>query len=237
MKKGILIVVCLLLMGCTIQTNVNLQDKITQAIQKTSNETIHSSNMNKPYYSYYLPEHIGRLTSTQSGSILNDRGRKFIMNLNVASIVNTSYYTDVETSINTDDLNNPVVSIDGEYIDGEDTTHAYHVSVYQVDTQYLLEFTSNTVQFYSISDALSTIELVEDMYIIARSIKVDTNEVLAAYSNKDTIDYQSEKIELFEQLVPESGRVEELFEDYADSIDSDEERNEDGPKQITNVEE
>lgn len=236
MKKQILLLSCLLLTGCSIKKDVSLQDEITKQLEKTSQETIRSTNMNKDYYSYYLPEHIGRLSSTKSGSILNDRDRKFIMNLNVASIVNTNY-TGVETPLNTEDLSDPIVSIDGEYNDRDENTHSYHVSVYSIDSQYLLEFTSDTVQFYSISDALSTLDLVDDMYVIARSMKVDTNEVISAYSNADTIDYQSEKIELFEQLVPESGRVEELFEDYSENIDGDEEKNEDGPKQITNVEE
>lgn len=237
MKKIIALLSCVLLTGCTLQTEVSLQDEITKQLEKSAQETLRSANMNKTYYAYYLPEHIGRLSSSQTGSILNDRGRKFIMNLNVACIVNSNYYTGVETSLNTKDLTNSIVSIDGEYSDYQEETHQYHVSVYPIDNQYLLEFTSDTVQFYSLSDALSTTDLVDDMYIISRTIKVDTKEVLSAFSNKDTIDYQSEKIELFEQLVPESGRVEELFDDYNNSGIDEDDKNDDGPKQITNVEE
>lgn len=237
MKKLPLLFTCLLLTGCTLQSNVDLQNEITESIATSSTYTIHTPNISKTYYSYYLPVNIGRMQSTSSGNILNDRGRQFVMNLNVSSIINSNYYTEANSSLSTDSLSDPVAYIEGEYTDINESIHSYHISVYKVDYEYLLEMRSDTVEFYSISDALSTIQLAQDMYEIARSIEVNTNAVLATYSNKDTIDYQSEKIELFEQLVPESGRVEELFEDYNDSNEDDTEKNEDGPKQITNVEE
>lgn len=237
MKKLPVLFACLLLAGCTIQSNVDLQNEITEAIATSSTYTIHTPNISKSFYSYYLPAYIGRMQSTSSGNILNDRGRQFVMNLNVSSIINSNYYTEATSSLNANSLSDPIANIQGEYTDMNEISHSYYLSVYKVDYQYLLELRSDTVEFYSISDALSTIQLAQDMYEIARSIDVDTNEVLATYSNKDTIDYKSEKIELFEQLVPESGRVEELFEDYNDSNEDDTEKNEDGPKQITNVEE
>ena len=50
-----------------------------------------------------------------------------------------------------------------------------------------------------------------------------------------TVNYKSEKIELFKQVVPESGRIEELFEEPSSKEDTSQ-RNEDGPKQFTNSE-
>ena len=99
----------------------------------------------------------------------------------------------------------------------------------------MTEFTSDTVIFYAVEDALSSVEIVKDMMQIARSVKVDDAKVIDAYANRNTVNYKSEKIQLFKQVVPESGRIEELFEEPSSKEDTSQ-RNEDGPKQFTNSE-
>ncbi len=221
-----------LLTGCSVKNNVNLQQELESSLLKGNESKIYQMNMHKKLFSYYLQPSIGRHQSTMCSTVLDDRGRKFIMNLNVASIIQGKYYNESETSI-VSDMNSPIAQSSGEYIDTNETTHTYQVNIYEVDKYYITVFTSDTVEFYSVLDALSTPEIIQDMLVIARSIKVDTNAVIEEYSNKNTVTYKSEKIELFEQIVPESGRIEELFEDTQEEEDTTE-RNEDGPKQITN---
>ncbi len=232
MKKLLcLILSAFLLSSCTVKTTIDLQSEIESSLASASEAKIFASNINKPLYSYYLPPSIGRNKSTQNSSVLNDRGRKFIMNLNVASIIQEKYYSETDET-QTNDFQDTIVKCVGEYIDVDEETHAYEVSIYEMNGYYVTVFHSDVVEFYSVLDALSTCDIVKDMLRIARSMRVDTDAVIQAYSNKKTVDYKSEKIELFEQIVPESGRIEELFDDIETNEDTTE-RNEDGPKKIT----
>lgn len=230
MKKILyLILSALMLSSCTVKTSIDLQSELESSLASANDAKIFTSNINKPLYSYYLPPSIGRNKSTQTSSILNDRGRKFVMNLNVASIIQEKYYSETEQ---TDDFHDPIVKCEGEYIDVDEITHSYTVTTYEMNDYYVTVFHSDVVEFYSVLDALSTCDIVEDMLRISRSMRVDTDAVIQAYSNKKTVDYKSEKIELFEQIVPESGRIEELF-DNTETEEDTSERNEDGPKKIT----
>ena len=236
MKKRILVFIAaiLLLSGCSTKT-IDLQNTINQALAESTAEKLFSNNMNKQLYSYYLPTNIGRYQSTQSTNVFCDRGRKFIMNLNVANIIQDAYYKDQEAEQATS-FKEPIAQLDGGYADGQESYHAYTVSVYDQQGYYITVFESDVVEFYAVSNACSVAALCKDMMRIARSLKVNVTEVKNMYSHKQNVDYKSEKIELFEQLVPESGRVEELFDNKNDDTDDASEKNEDGPKQITNAE-
>ena len=232
MKKIVcLILSVLMLSSCTVKTSIDLQSELESSLASANEVKIFTSNINKPLYSYYLPPSIGRNKSTQTSSVLNDRGRKFVMNLNVASIIQEKYYSETE-QMQTNDFQDPIAQCEGEYIDVDETTHSYTVSTYDMSGYYVTVFHSDVVEFYSVLDALSTCDIVKDMLRIARSMRIDTDAVIQAYSNKKTVDYKSEKIELFEQIVPESGRIEELF-DNTETEEDTTERNEDGPKKIT----
>ena len=77
---------------------------------------------------------------------------------------------------------------------------------------------------------------VDSLYYMVTSHISDTGKVtmydIAKYFNSFN---PEEKIELFKQVVPESGRIEELFEEPSSKEDTSQ-RNEDGPKQFTNSE-
>ena len=222
------------LTGCTTKT-IDLQSELNRAMESSCAEKIFSNTMNKQLYSYYLPENIGRFQSTQSTNVFSDRGRKFIMNLNVPNIIQDAYYKDNETHTSSS-LNGAVAQVNGKYNDSQKNAHGYTLSVYDQQGYYVTVFESDVVEFYSVSDAYSAVALSKDMMKIARSLKVNTSEVKKVYSNKKIVDYKSEKMELFEQVVPESGRIEELFEDSNNNTNDASDKNENGPKQITNTE-
>lgn len=235
MKKIVLTSLMLLfLTGCTYQNTFQLQDALNEELSEAMQAPSFKPNRNKTYYSYYLYPYIGRHKSTQSGNVLNYRGTQFVMNLNIASLINQKYYTEADED--TDSLNTPSASAGGEYEDYWKETHAYQIDIYEVNDYYVTVFQSDTVEFYSVSGAIRSAELAAEMLKTARSVKVNISEVVAAYSYKETIDYKSEKIELFKSVAPQSGRIEELFEDYSEESE-EVEKNEDGPKQITTTEE
>lgn len=231
MKKLISICLTLLMLsGCTYQSTFHLQDALNEELSLSQQSTIFKPNMNKKYYSYYLYPYIGRHKSVQSGNVLNYRGTQFVMNLNIESLINQKYYTDADE--NADSFIDASAYGNGEYIDYWNQTHTYEVDIYNQNDYYVTVFKSDTVEFYAVSDAVKSVELAGEMLKMARSVSVNTSEIISAYSYKETIDYENEKVELFQSVAPESGRIEELFEDYSESIE-EEEKNESEPKQIT----
>lgn len=222
------------LTGCTYQRDFHLQDALNAELANAQESVIFKPNMNKKYYAYYLYPYIGRHNSTQSGNVLNYRGTQFVMNLNIASLINQKYYADAKDD--TDSFLDCAASSSGEYEDYWNETHSFEIHIYNLDEYYVTVFSSDTVEFYAVSDPIKAAELASEMLKMARSVTVNTSEVIAAYSYKETVDYENEKIELFKSVAPESGRIEELFEDYSESTEV-EEKNESEPKQITTTDE
>ncbi|MDQ9831266.1 hypothetical protein RFX70_21010, partial [Acinetobacter baumannii] len=52
-----------------------------------------TANHTKDYYAYYLPPDVGRLSGDETGNTLDWYGTKFVMNLNIAGIVEETKQT------------------------------------------------------------------------------------------------------------------------------------------------
>lgn len=231
MKKFVLILITsFLLSGCTYQTSFNVQDALNEEIASAEAAAVFSPNMNKEYYSYYLYPYVGRHKSTQTANVLNYHGTQFVMNLNISSLINQEYYQDAASEEYA--IGNLIASSNGEYIDYWSDTHTYQADIYEQNDYYIVVFTTDTVEFYAVTGPIMATKLSGIMLKMARSVKTDQAAVITAYSYSKTVDYQNEKIELFKSVSPESGRIEELFEDYTES-EEEIEKNENGPKQIT----
>ena len=73
---------------------------------------------------------------------------------------------------------------------------------------------SSQVEFFAIASGLQALQTAETMVRMARSVRVDNDAVIAEYSGRQTIDYSRKRLELFQNIVPENGVIEELFEGY-----------------------
>ena len=67
--------------------------------------------------------------------------------------------------------------------------------------------------FYGICDEVSAPRLAQEMLVIAKSIEIHRDEIISAYSAKDSITYDTTIVNYFEGDVPENGSVQELFKD------------------------
>ena len=71
---------------------------------------------------------------------------------------------------------------------------------------------TDLLEFYAISGELQALQVAETMMRIARTVKVDREAVVSTYSARQEIDYERKRLELFQNVVPENGVIDELFE-------------------------
>ena len=174
MRKITLLLFCLCLCGCSAQGGLDsrLQAACMQASTLTIN--VHADNV-KDLYSYYAEPGVGRRSSTASSNVFVLDNQEFIMNLNVAEIVNVKLYDQSESVILPQSEAWISVS-EGEFTDIQGRT-----------------------------------ALAKEMIKIARTAEVDEDAVLKTYSSRTKINYVKENLNLFEDEIPENGRLEEMM--------------------------
>lgn len=212
MKKIVtMILACFLLVGCKKQ-DVNVQNELDQKVERAQSMDAGHATFNHGYYSYYIQPGIGRIYSDRTSNVFMMDGIQFVMNLNVAGIVNRTYEsqdTIVEELINKECL---VAQSSGDMEDFNGISHPYTIEIYQKGEVFYTLLRTDLLEFYSLSNELSSTLLAEEMLKIARSTIVHEDEVLADYSKQETISYNRKTLELFQNIAPESGVVDELFD-------------------------
>ena len=201
----------LLLSGCT-QVSGDLKTRIGQQMEFVSTQDAGIANRNKAYYSYYIEPSVGRYSGNETGNIFVYQGSKILMNLNVPMIINAKTYPN-STADGMEDIRDPYVEYKGSYVDFQEVKRNYHVMVYQQDANYLILMSTDTLNFYAVCDAVKVSQLTGEMLKIARSVEVHTDTLLAAYTNHKVLEYKTEKIELYNEIVPEEGDIGELIND------------------------
>ena len=206
-KKILLVLLCVLLTGCA-QYNLSMQERLEQQITTVSSLPIPGASHRKPFYTYYTEPSIGHYRSTETSNEFSFQSTKFVLNLNVQAIMDSS--TDITQSIYTQ---KPIAIYSGSFQNMLDETVNYVCEIYQVDRYYAVFFTSSTMNLFGVTYAGDAAELAGKMYSIARSVIVRKDVVLQVYSHESAIDYEGEAINLYKDIAPEEGTLQELIED------------------------
>lgn len=206
-KKILTVLLCIVLTGCA-QSNLSMQERLEQQITTVSSLPIPGASHRKPFYTYYTEPSIGHYRSTETSNEFSFQSTKFILNLNVQAIMDSS--TDITQSIYTQ---KPIAIYSGSFQNMLDETVNYVCEIYQVDRYYAVFFTSSTVNLFGVTYAGDAAELAGKMYSIARSVIVRKDVVLQVYSHESAIDYEGEAINLYKDIAPEEGTLQELIED------------------------
>lgn len=214
MKRLIPLFLSFLLAGCTVHTEVSLQDRLTENIEKAQNMEVSEASHAKKFYSYYLPRDIGRYESASYGNIFCIDGVRVSMSLNTAAVINQQLYPPLFNDTITTNSNKQTAGLKGQYLDINETAHDFEVGVYDCETSYVVALISDTVVMEATCTALQTGVIAGRMLEIARSVVVNTDAILQYYSNQVPEIKNQEKVELFDVQAPENGRIEELFEDH-----------------------
>ena len=69
------------------------------------------------------------------------------------------------------------------------------------------------------SDEVLAPNLAAEMVRILRSVKIDEEKIVSAYSGKEIITHHGTTIELFDNIAPVNGFIEELFIDQPTHIE------------------
>lgn len=209
-KKLVVLALVLCLLGCTNYSD-DLNGILNQKIEYVFTLPADKPNYNHKYYSYYLEPSVGRITSSETSNTFNYMNHPFVLNLNVSGIISSSIYPNtVIDDLKLSDLN-VIAQKEGEYTNYDEEVHPYHVNLYQLKSGVLVLFHTDTIDFYSISDKYTAVEIVQVMMRIARSIHIDKDLVLSTFSRQQVISNKKETIQLFQNLAPESGVIEQLF--------------------------
>ena len=206
-KKILLVLLCIVLTGCR-ESSLSMQERLDEKITAVSALPIPSASHRKPFYTYYTEPSIGHYRSTETSNEFSYHSTKFVMNLNVQAIMDSS--TDIVQSIYTQQ---PIAKNTGSFQNTLDESVSYVCEIYQVDRYYAVFFTSSTVNLFGVTYAGDAAELAGKMYSIARSVIVRKDVVSQVYSHESAIDYEGEAINLYKDIAPEEGTLQELIED------------------------
>lgn len=225
LKRTLLIGISLFLTACSVQTNT-IKARFDVAVDEAINQELSQfTSMNRDLFSYYLPLSIGRRSSTPTSALLISHNEEILMNLDIISVLNAVYYTDENANVlrSTVNVNSAFYANQGTFSNYKGIPIDYQVSVNALSEEIvLLTLETETFIFSSIHPIAISPEILFDMMTIARTSTVNKNEVVAAFSNREIIDYQKETLNMFSQLAPESGTVIDMVEGDENGLFDDE---------------
>ena len=207
MRKAFLVVV----LSCLLVACQNIEDPKSSLFAKTkafqSSALYKKANHHKGLYSYYLPRMVNVLDTQYTYDILSYKGITFAMSLNVSQIINKAYYPSfahLDTQIYDDAY---MIYSYGFIHDG----HSYEVRLYQIEDSYLLNLNTDYVSFHAMMRSNYLGDVLAIMLKMANNVVVDEKEVVKTMSNRPIIDYEKEQLDLFQIVVPQDGRLEDLI--------------------------
>lgn len=200
-----------LLSGCGQSYSADLTMDVSRRLTEVLQEPVHQATHNHRYYRYYLEPSIGRLESYATSNVFCMDGVKFAMNLNVSRILAQEIYETTEEAASVPGRI-PETDLSGTYTDYEGESHDYTIRIYLLGEKYYTLVDTDYVMFCGISNQLQAAQLAAECIKIARTVSVDVDEVRSAFSGREILTGTRRQINLFEELTPENGAIEELFD-------------------------
>lgn len=217
MKKLACLLMSFILFGCQINTPQIKDDITNEIITMSKAAPVSYYTMSKPFYSYYLPKDIGRIDSNDLSSLLVKDGTKIIMNFNPNSIVIHDYYHKDEIKVYEENLIDEnyehYYHSNGTFLGSDYRFHDYSIQIAKLDdTDFLLYLDLAYVNFTTIVKEVQLESFVHSMFIIGKSLKYDSSEIIAHYSLQSTLDSIKQDLEEFNEELPNDGSLSDLIE-------------------------
>ncbi|MGB7595233.1 MAG: hypothetical protein WBL80_06685 [Erysipelotrichaceae bacterium] len=205
-----ILVLALLLSGCRVN-NVDIKVDITVALDAASNaDLIMNQSLHKANYVYYLPPDVGRKESSQSSTILVIQNTNVLMNLDIVSVLSDRFYKSDKIELLRAFIaaSTPIYKKEDATFDLDHKSLPYAATIVTVEgNSVLISLQTRYFLFSAIAPFALASDLLYDMLLIARTCRVNADQVVLRYSNRETINYQKETLDIFSQLAPESGKV------------------------------
>ncbi|MEG0841845.1 MAG: hypothetical protein RSF69_04870 [Erysipelotrichaceae bacterium] len=229
MKKKLVLILCfIILSGCGEQKNIAYDVK-TQLTKTADMAEIPASNMDKKYYSYYLPAGIVRKESTDVNEVFRVDQNDLVMNFNTANIVINKFYKESPKVVDTKSEASKKAEIkdlekvtykkgkNGEYIykgyyeNNHYQTYPYSlVLIKNKSNDYLMHLNATIVDFYSVLPSASISSSLKIMMKLAKSIEYKSEVVLNDYSMKQIENSKKENLDFLTKNFPEEGYLNEV---------------------------
>ena len=203
------------LSGCVKLTG-SLQEQLNARVNSALSRQAMNPSFTHGFYSYYKEPSIGRIASEKTSNVFRMNDAKFVMNLKVSELINARYYRGVQSQQRSlPDGMTLLAQYSDEIADYRESSHPYSISLYELEDRIYTYAESDTMEFFAISSPLEALQLSEVMTFMARCISVDKDALISEYSSRQNIDYSRKRLELFQNIAPENGAIEELFENHA----------------------
>lgn len=203
------ILAAMLLAGCHSYQLDDLSAKLNSIQPSSANY----HNLRTSYFSLYCQPSIGIYHKYPLGLHLNDEGIEMVMQIRTHAIVH-------EDSSLKAPLTSPTHSVIGVY-SSLDEIYNYRLDIYAYTRHSLIFFQSDNFYIVSYAPSVAVERMAVDMMRIAQSVVVDTDKVINDYRIDPKITYQTDSLELFETLIPESGTIEEIITKINDETQVD----------------
>lgn len=205
-----IMVLVLVLTGCSVKP-VDIKTNITVALDDAATaDLIMNQGLRKANYVYYLPPAVGRKESSQSSTILVSHNTNVLMNLDIVSVLSDRFYKSDKIELLRAFIAKatPIYKKEAATFDLDHKSLPYSATILSVEgNSVLISLQTRYFLFSAIAPFTLASDLLYDMLLIARTCRVNEEEVILRYSNRETINYQKETLEIFSQLAPDSGKV------------------------------
>lgn len=215
-KKIFLFLVLFLLSACVSNDDTSLKNDLDNFFEKVEDIVTYQTNNDMTFYSYYLPSSMGEEDVDSDSITLKYNDSKIIMNLNVADIINAQYYDEQYLSddgfFNEDYL---FYEKSGSYMSIDEKEKQYIYRLYKYDEEYVLYLKTSDMNYYGNVKVSDIRDVTSELFVIAKSTKVNNEEVINIYSNKEIISFQKKQIDLFDTVLPNNGELSDMLIDGA----------------------
>ena len=208
MKKYLICILLIFLCACS--SSSSLTDSLDSLLNNVNSISTNRTNNTLNYYSYYLPSDMAQ-EDGEDCVILSFLDSKIVMSLNVKEIINNKYYqSKYMQSAGLYNQDNLVYTKQGTYTTLNNETKDYIYRLYQINDSYFIELETSDLSFIAYGDS-NIKDLSRHLFIIAKSVNVDTDLVISDYSSKSVVDYQKKQIDLFDSVKPTTGSLSDLL--------------------------
>ena len=213
MKKLIVLWGVLLLCGCS--SRISIEQQVLEELEhQQSAAGVTFTNMDKRYYSYYLPKDVGRISSDELSSVLIKDNTRFTMSLETSKLIVSDYYHDPHARVVPEEASlvsseEGVMRFNGWYKDFEGNHQKYDLTVSDFGKAYLMRLEAGNFDFYSIVTRANMNSLLSSFFTIVRSSRVDDELVINDFSLQNERNRNGDEV-MNEEIVPEEGAIKDL---------------------------
>jgi len=196
----------------------SVQSQLDAVFENTIQDKVRANNYTD-YIEYYLPSDVNELDASKLSYVFEVEENKVIMNINVSHIINSEYY-------NSDELKDEgyfdetklIYSTSGSFKNLNNEDIDYFFKAYQYDNYCLLYLLSDEVELYGYTEADKSGLVTSKMLELAEGCNVKNDLVIAEFSNKDVIDYEKSPVNLFDNVFPVDGRIDDMMIDKPSEV-------------------